>query len=120
MNKIKLIFMISMIAGLARAGVDYSCTGAELYPFGKQWNEFHHNAYRKQLDHVDMRMVLYFQTFVEDVSVEAVKKKKVTPQDVPMVRLHKIAWEALHNNRDRHDESAAKLIIEALEKKFPR
>jgi len=112
--------MISMIAGLAYAGVDYSCTGAELYPFAKQWNEWRLTSYRKQFKAKDMNLVMYFQEFVADAAFAGHKKEKLDIPDIPMERLHKIAWEALHNNRDRHDESAAKLIIEALEKRFPK
>jgi len=125
MKKIKLFLMTVAVAGLTYAGVDYSCTVLELFPFGNEWNKMHNNTSYSHPEKADHRMALYFQEFVKDVAVEAVKKKKANiPENISMNRIFEIAWEALrddvYKNRDGRPNSATKIIIEALEKKFPK
>lgn len=124
MKKLYTIIISALVAGLAYAGVDYSCTVQELFPFGKEWNKMHHNTSYNHPEKVDHRMALYFQEFVEDVAMETMKKKTANiPEDIKMNRIYEIAWEALRKDmyiKKKQHKSAAKLIIEVLGEKYPK
>lgn len=114
MNKIRIILLTTIIAGLSYAGV-FIHSGLDLLSYGQHWN----NYFSKQnTEDVDWSSVTYFQAYVSGVA-SAKRNDLNTPAGAQVDQLCNISFQYLKQHPNKLHKPAADLIVEALKEAFP-